>query len=204
MYYFHHYRRTTPKQLSPILLNRRKMCACFDSSRKSTPPRAPVHYGTWRKRQTTLCTSSPSACLGRVRWANPCASERQRRPRHRPLRVKVKKKKKRQDTRTLSYTGLLCPFQGSEHRADLAFWQHLDWFSSKDPIKINRHTKREMKFHNRALLKAEPCWPPLGNKSSEGAHTSLCIDVPRRASPRVHPAQLCRKAKWEKAFIRHR
>jgi len=82
------------KQHSPFVSlsysNRRKTCACCDSSRKSTPPHAPVHYGTWRKRQTTLCMSSPSACLGRARWANPCASERPRRPRPRPLRVKVK------------------------------------------------------------------------------------------------------------------
>lgn len=71
--------------------NRRKTCACCDSSRKSTPPRDPVHYGTWRKRQTTLCMSSPSPCLGRAHWANRCASGRRRRPRLRPLRVKVKR-----------------------------------------------------------------------------------------------------------------
>lgn len=97
--------RTTLTHPLPVSYsNRRKMCACFDSSRKSTPPRAPVHYGTWRKRQTTLCMSSPSACLGRVRWANPCASERQRRPRLRPLRVKVNRLKTRKDTHRHSNT----------------------------------------------------------------------------------------------------
>lgn len=70
-----------------------RMCACSDSSRKSTPPHAPVHYGTWRKRRSTSCTSSPSACLGRVLWASRCASAHRRRPRLRPPRVKVKKKK---------------------------------------------------------------------------------------------------------------
>lgn len=77
--------------VSPVSCsNRRKTCACCDSSRKSTPPHAHVHYGTWRKRQTTSCMFSPSACLGRAHWANRCASGHQRRPRLRPLRVKVR------------------------------------------------------------------------------------------------------------------
>lgn len=97
--------------LPPVSYSHR-MCACFDSFRKSTPPHAPVHYGTWRKRQSTLCTSSPSACLGRVLWANPCASERPRRPRLRPLRVKVKLSALTPDRHTVLLW--LRPFQGGE------------------------------------------------------------------------------------------
>lgn len=69
--------------------NRRKTCACFDSSRKSTLPRDPAHYGTWRKRQTISCMSNPSACPGQAQWANPCASVHRRKPRRRLLRAKV-------------------------------------------------------------------------------------------------------------------
>lgn len=61
-----------------------------------------------------------------------------------------------------------------QHR--LAFWQSLDWFLSKDLIKINRHTKREMKFHVRVLLSAAPADQRSGIKRPEGkrwGHT-LC------------------------------
>lgn len=109
-------------QCSPVSpmssFNRRKTCACCGSSRKSTPPRAPVHYGTWRRRQTTSCMSSPSACLGRARWANPCASGRRRRPRLRPLRVKVKRHKEK-TRRARKYEHLLShptyPHTGPAH-----------------------------------------------------------------------------------------
>lgn len=62
----------------------------------------------------------------------------------------------------------LCPFQDSECGEDLAFWQHCDWFLSKDPIKINRHTKREMKCHDRVLLKLAPADHHSGIKRLRG------------------------------------
>ncbi len=37
---------------------------------------------------------------------------------------------------------------------------------SKNKIKINKHTKREMKFYKSAS-KARPCWPQPGNETSE-------------------------------------
>lgn len=48
---------------------------------------------------------------------------------------------------------------------------------------------------------ARPLWPQLGDKTAEvGAEG--CIDVPLRASPCMHPAQLPSKPKWGEAFIR--
>lgn len=138
--------------------NRRKMCACFDSSRKSTPLHAPVHYGTWRKRRTTSCMSSPSACLGRARWVNPCASERRRRPRLRPPRAKVALSNM---STHQACTLCLTFFYSVLFKQSWLGCLTISWlFSSKDLIRINNNTKREMKFHNRVLLKAGPCWPP--------------------------------------------
>lgn len=58
------------------------------------------------------------------------------------------------------------------------------------PIKINRNTNHEMKFHKKVLLKLAPSNHNSGVEELRGMHTSLCIDLPSWPHP-AHALHNC-------------